>query len=115
GYRHGDGRRARRDARRHAPVAQPCPVERILAFRMVLPGIAAARPIAFVVQSFGAVSAHRARHTLHRPGLYRAGRQRANHALYGGATWSGLNEAAYSAEIIRAGIISIDHGQTEAA
>jgi polar amino acid transport system permease protein len=27
----------------------------------------------------------------------------------------GLNEAAYSAEIIRAGIISIDHGQTEAA
>ncbi|MDZ5452141.1 amino acid ABC transporter permease [Labrys sp. ZIDIC5] len=26
-----------------------------------------------------------------------------------------LNEAAYSAEIIRAGIISIDHGQTEAA
>lgn len=27
----------------------------------------------------------------------------------------GLNEAAYCAEIIRAGIISIDHGQTEAA
>lgn len=27
----------------------------------------------------------------------------------------GLNEAAYSAEIIRAGIISVDHGQTEAA
>ena len=27
----------------------------------------------------------------------------------------GLNEAAYSAEIIRAGIISIDHGQSEAA
>jgi len=27
----------------------------------------------------------------------------------------GLNEAAYMAEIIRAGIISVDHGQTEAA
>src|SRR5439155_775379 len=27
----------------------------------------------------------------------------------------GLNEAAYMAEIVRAGIISVEHGQTEAA
>jgi polar amino acid transport system permease protein len=35
--------------------------------------------------------------------------------LVGALLGLGLNEAAYMAEIVRAGIISVDHGQTEAA
>ena len=42
-------------------------------------------------------------------------RQRAHHAVRGGHAGLGLNEAAYMAEIVRAGIISVDAGQTEAA
>ena len=46
---------------------------------------------------------------------FKAGTEKALNALVGGVIALSLNEGAYAAEIVRAGLLSIDHGQREAA
>ena len=56
-----------------------------------------------------------ARHPV-RPGVRPPRREHADHRRSGPAILGlGLNEGAYMAEIVRAGIISVDEGQTDAA
>ena len=49
------------------------------------------------------------------PAIINVSRQLADRAFVAAVLGLGLNEGAYMAEIVRAGIISVDEGQTEAA
>ena len=111
------GHRARGPARRHAAVAEPARVSAASWFYIWLfrgtpvlvqilfwSFISALYPrislgVPFGARARAAADANALHHAVHRPRIL---------AL-------GLNEGAYMAEIVRAGILSVDEGQTEAA
>ena len=92
----------------------PLVSRRELALHLVLPRHAGARAAAVLVQHRRAVPEDRPRHPV-RAGVRPPGRQHADHRVRAAILGLGLNEGAYMAEIVRAGIISVDEGQTEAA
>ncbi len=116
GHRHGGGHHPRRGAGRDAAVPQPAAVRVGLGLHLVLPGHPGARAALLLV---------RRDHLPLPPADLRASRSGPASSRSTPTPWSprswpppsglSLNEGAYMAEIVRAGIISVDEGQTEAA
>ena len=102
------------DPGRHAAVAEPDRVRRRLALHLVLPGDAAARPDPVLGVHRRPLSGDLAG----RPFGHAIFSENANTLIRSSSAavlGLGLNEGAYMAEIVRAGILSVDEGQTEAA
>ena len=114
GHRDGDRSLARGAARRHAPLREPGGLNRELVLHMVLPRDAGPRADLLLVQ-------HRDHSSCIRLGIpftHFTGSESPTRSIspfLAAMLGLGLNEAAYMSEIVRAGIISVDHGQTEAA
>ncbi len=116
GHLDGDRDRPRRPARGDAAVAQPARRRLELDLHLALPRHARAGPDPVLELHLGALSDRS------RSGSRSAGRSSSTASANAVITpfaaailGLGLNEGAYMAEIVRAGIISVDEGQTEAA
>jgi len=112
--RDGDRHRAGGRARGDAPFAQPGDVVGELAVHLVLSRNARAGPDLLLVQPQRRPAARGAVI----PGTdigWQTGTNSLISAFIAATLGLGLNEAAYMAEIVRAGIISVEAGQTEAA
>ncbi len=85
------------------------------ALHLVLPRHAGARAAAVLGIHRGAVQTDRPRRPVRRPDAHSRELQLLITPFVAAILGLGLNEGAYMAEIVRAGIISVDEGQTEAA
>ena len=99
----------------HAAVAEPGAARPGLGLPLVLPRHPGLRAVGVLGPDHVALPARRARDPVRAEFVTFDVRERRRGLLRSPVIGLGLNEAAYMAEIVRAGIQSVDEGQTEAA